>query len=111
MREVMMDWTALIITILSITSIPAALIALSIRRLEKKLDKNEKDRADKEAEHWEYERISLTTQMITSDLSIGVAEFAIKQGCNGNTSENLKSARTANADLKAFIQKRATKNI
>lgn len=97
-------------TIISIGS-AVGIFAFFFQRLGKKIDRAAEEQKKRTEEHWEYERTVLAAQQADHEVSMRIVDYAISQGCNGNTKDLMDSAKKANSDLNALIQKRATKTI
>ena len=84
-------------------AVVSAVVGLLIRRIEKRLDKEEKERQQREKARREYELFQV--KMLTAATALGKANaIAIKNGkCNGETSAALAYLREVKHDQRDFL--------
>lgn len=97
----------IIIAVLSAASIPSAIFALFVRRMEKRMD--EKDKAREQHEF-------LTIKSINACMALGeaTAEAVARipdANCNGDMHAALEYARTVKHEQKDFLNKQALRAI
>lgn len=85
------------------SAIVAAVVGLLVRRIEKRLDNEEKERQKREAARKDYELFQV--KMLTAATALGKANaIAIKNGkCNGETSAALSYLEEVKHDQRDFL--------
>lgn len=85
------------------SAIVAAVVGLLVRRIEKRLDNEEKERQKREAARKDYELFQV--KMLTAATALGKANaIAIKNGkCNGETSAALSYLEEVKHDHREFL--------
>lgn len=109
-----MEITEIVLTIVASMSIPSAITGFWIRRLEKKMDKDEKERAEKEATREQNEY--LMVKSIGAAIALGEATAKAVQRipdakCNGDMHAALEYATAVKHEQKDFLTKRGLHDI
>ena len=94
-------------TVLAAVGLPGAIVAaivgMLVRRIEKKLDQEERERQKREEARKDYELFQV--KMLTAATALGKANaIAIKNGkCNGETSAALEYLEEVKRDQRDFL--------
>ncbi len=94
--------------------IPSAVVGFLITRMNKKLDKREKEKEEKENARVEREVLLSGLVMATLSLSVATAEAVQRipdANCNGDMHEALAMAKDAKTKYREFEQRQAVKAV
>ena len=94
--------------------IPSAVVGFLITRMNKKLDKREKEKEEKENARVEREVLLSGLVMATLSLSVATAEAVQRipdANCNGDMHEALSMAKDAKAKYREFERRQAVKAV
>lgn len=94
--------------------IPSAVVGFLITRMNKKLDKREKEKEEKENARVEREVLLSGLVMATLSLSVATAEAVQRipdANCNGDMHEALSMAKAAKEKYREFERRQAAKAV
>ena len=103
-----------ILAVILAAGIPSAVVGFLITRMNKKLDKREKEKDEKEKARVEREVLMSGLVMATLSLSVATAEAVARipdANCNGDMHDALTMAKEAKNKYREFEQRQAVRAV